>query len=444
MSRDSVAKTYEEVLQRYIDTEGASHIEIQDLSDRTKVFLVKELFNVYFRDQLYGKYRSDDNIILSSGAVDHELYSLPESLKFFIRYALDRDWYGYSDCLGRQQTREAVAHYENAVLGDAVYDASNVCVTMGATAGMASLFDFIAKDRAGQRLGPAICVTPNYPPLAKSLAQHFDIKLVELDFTADEISLDPILDHIEQETPVILLQTVINPIGRKVSEASLSKFIAKVPKDTVVILDECHECFGEKDVNKARAASNVIRVNSLSKGFSAPGIKVGWFMADNTFIDKYYEFASANYGSPASIFYLLLEALAIFEMHIVKGQDLNVDYFAEYDISADELKKLYREYVSEMRDNEMGIISNRQMVVDQLKAAKIEVIDPTHSVNVASHIPGDKNSYGAFLALLRDTRVSFYPGILNLIFSKQLMRISPNIEREKLEESLHKIVEHYD
>src|ERR1700746_1344521 len=53
----------------------------QILSSRATVRFVKELFNWFFRDDLYGEFRSTHNLILSSGAVDEQAFGLPETLK---------------------------------------------------------------------------------------------------------------------------------------------------------------------------------------------------------------------------------------------------------------------------------------------------------------------------------------------------------------------------
>lgn len=416
------------------------------LSDNEKIFFIKDLFNMYFRDHLYGVFRSQDNIILSSGSVDHAVYSAPEALKYFIDYALKKDWYGYSDSRGRIQSRYALAQYENTFFENAPYCTDNVCITMGATSTIASLFDFIANhksSRSNKRFS-AICAIPSYPPLTKSMNRNFEIELVELEYLEDSISLDPIIERLNENTPAILIQTVINPSGKKVSENSLAELIRRASKKTLIILDECHECFGEKNFCSERANSNVIRINSLSKEFLMPGIKLGWFMAKKSFIEEYYEYASSSYGSPASIFYLLMEGLAIFEMHRRKGIRLDKKCFSEYDIPGEKLEDLYENYVQRTDENEKRIISNREFVVKKLQGAGFDVVVPSHSLNVLFAPPINKDSYFIFLDLLRNTGVSVYPGILSFIFSKPYVRISPNIRRDLLETSLNKIISYYE
>src|SRR5205823_5514896 len=67
------------------------------LHSRATARFVKETFNSFFRDDLYGSLRADDQLILSTGAVDEEAWGLPATIKDCIVFALDRDWYGYSD-----------------------------------------------------------------------------------------------------------------------------------------------------------------------------------------------------------------------------------------------------------------------------------------------------------------------------------------------------------
>jgi aspartate/methionine/tyrosine aminotransferase len=431
-------------LQKYFSTRNSSFID--NMSDKDKVVFIKELSNVYFRDQLYGEFRSDSNIILSSGSVDHDIFNIPEALKFFIKYALDRNWYGYSDSRGRLQTRAALALYANTFFDNNPYSSENICITMGATASISALFEYISKNKVkknGQKLS-ALCAVPNYPPLVKSMTQYFDVELVELsEYVEDSVSLQPMIEKITSETPIIFLQTVINPSGKKISENSLAELIGKTSENTLIILDECHECFGEKVFGQLRTRKNVIRVNSLSKEFFVPGMKLGWFIADKNFIDDYYEYASSSYGSPASLFYLLIESLAIFEMHRQKGVNLDKKFFSEYNISGEKLGELYHDYVKKINKNNENVIDNRLFAIAKLKNAGFEVIEPTHSLNILINIPGTIDSYSVFLELLHNTGVSVYPGVLSFIFSKPYVRISPNINRDVLNNGLDKIINFY-
>ena len=112
------------------------------MASPSSVMLVKGLFNAYFRDDLYGALRRDDTIILSSGSVDEELYGLPGPMRDCIGYAVQRDWYGYSDSRGRDAAREALARYEAARIDGVAYDIGNISIGLGGTALMAGIADW--------------------------------------------------------------------------------------------------------------------------------------------------------------------------------------------------------------------------------------------------------------------------------------------------------------
>jgi len=56
----------------------------------------------------------------------------------------------------------------------------------------------------------------------------------------------------------------------------------------------------------AVAGATVVFVRSLSKQWTAPGLKCGWVRFPDDFINAFYDHASTTYGGPPSIFSLLL------------------------------------------------------------------------------------------------------------------------------------------
>ena len=160
-----------ELAQRWTKSRVRQRVTAEEvLGSRATVRFVKELFNAYFRDDLYGALQSDDTSILSGGSVDEEAFGLPETLKQCIQYALRRDWYGYSDSRGRLPAREAVAQYESARVGFDAYGSENVALTSGATFALSSLADFLLEGRQGT--APTLCGIPNYPPLVETIARR--------------------------------------------------------------------------------------------------------------------------------------------------------------------------------------------------------------------------------------------------------------------------------
>ena len=397
-------------------------------NSRAAVRFVKEMFNAYFRDDLYGELRSVDNLILSSGSVDEQEFGLPEVLKACVRYALDRDWYGYSDSRGRTSAREAIAAYESARITGRSYTVDNVAITLGGTSAMSGLADMILSERTTRQ--PALCAIPNYPALVESVARRSATRLVPLPCRNGEVSLAPLIDALTPATPLVLLQTVANPTGAVVPEEELVRLIRAASSTTMIILDECHEWLGPlKPSAPERAAGNVIRVSSISKTWSAPGLKIGWILADAAFIAEYYEYASTSFGGPPSFFYTLVEVLARMERWVMAGLESTSvselrEFEAGYGLSINSLQTAFQSYRCERLARDSSLARLRAATVQGLAGTGAIALPPRYSINIAVDFPGYSDSYRCFRELLSETGVSVFPCLLTFCMSGGTCRVT--------------------
>jgi aspartate/methionine/tyrosine aminotransferase len=412
------------------------------LSSNVTIGFIKELFNFYFRDDLYGRLESDKNIILSSGAVCEDLWGLPEIMKECLRFALNKNWYGYSDSRGRESSRIAIADYENIRMGTQIYDVNNVVITMGATFAINSLADFILTNSQGSEV---LCGIPNYPPLVKAIALRHNVKLVPIQTDGVVSSIRNIIDALKPDTPMVMIQTVLNPNGTLVNENEIKELISKASPNTMIILDECHELLGPKiSYCKERAAENVIRISSLSKKWAVPGLKIGWFIANKNFIKKFYEFASTTYGGPPSFYFTLLEFLARMESWLLNDVEeltpADVDLFnADYKVKLNTLQKAYATYKDHRIARREELYNLKGICLNYLANTKAQFIMPNYSINIGLEYGGHKDSYGCFRELLHQKSVSFYPGILNFCMSGSLLRMTFTRPVEEIKESLQRL-----
>ena len=412
----------------------------QVLCSRATIRFVKEMFNFYFRDDLYGELRQPDQLILSSGAVDEEHWGLPATVKRCISYALARDWYGYSDSRGRVSAREAIADYESARMVGARYESANVALTMGGTFAVSSLADFILTGRpAGS---PALCAIPNYPPLVESVARRVPTRLVPTPSAEGRTSIGSLIDQLRPDTPLVLLQTAANPTGALVIESELEQLIRRASPNTMILLDECHEWLGPpQHFPAARAADNVIRISSLSKNWSAPGLKVGWILASAAFIDSYYEYASSSFGGPPSFFYTAVEVLARMERWrnagiAEPGRAELAEFEDGYGLRLDGLSQAYASYVDERELREQALIRLRDAASSRLRSAGTEVAAARYSINLAAELPDYDDSYLAFRDLLADHDVSVFPGLLTFCLGRGIVRVTTARPWPQLDEAL--------
>ncbi|GAA3728749.1 hypothetical protein GCM10022225_07640 [Plantactinospora mayteni] len=399
------------------------------LSSRATARFVKELFNWFFQDDVYGDLRGEAGLILSGGSVDEQIWGLPETLKQCVQLALDRDWYGYSDSRGRVPAREAVAAFENARMRVPSYDTANVAIALGGTFAISTLADFVLLSQPTTG-SPALCGIPNYPPLVESIARRRNVRLVPLPSRNGRVSVDQLIARLEPSTPLVMLQTAANPSGAAVAEADLERLVRAASPSTIILLDECHEWLGATEpFSPLRAASNVVRVSSLSKTWSAPGLKIGWILADSRVIDAYYEYASTTFGGPPSFFYTLVEVLARMErwLHtglVVPGWAEVAEFEHTYGLDADRLRMAYDAYRHDRINREQELTVLRAAAVTGFSESSALVVPPKYSINLALRFEEWDDSYRCFRDLLRRTGVSTFPGILTFCFSGGVVRVT--------------------
>jgi len=414
------------------------------LNDRVTPRFVKELFNWFFRDDLYGTLRSDDHLILSSGSVDETRYGLPAVLKSCLSFALDQDWYGYSDSRGRVPAREAVAELENERIAGDPYGAEHVAISLGGTFALSAVADFVLSNCS--RTAPALCPLPNYPPLVEAVARRHPVQLDPLSCADGVTSLAPLIAALRPDTPLVLLQTVTNPAGTAVPEAELAALIQAAGPDTTVVLDECHECLGDEwQRDASRADPRVVRISSLSKSFSVPGLKVGWLLGSENFIAEFYEYASTTYGGPPSFFYTLVEATARLERYMLQGIRPGSAQVAEfepgYSITPAGLAAASSEFVNHRRWRHETLIGLRDHASAALREAGADVVTARHSMNLVARLPGrDDDGYLVFRELLREARTAVLPGLLTFCLSGGWVRVTTARDPALLVESLRRIV----
>lgn len=399
------------------------------LSSRATVRFVKELFNWFFRDDVYGELRDDTHLILSSGSVDEEAWGLPETLKRCIRFALERDWYGYSDSRGRLPARQAIAEYENTRIESGAYETRNVALTMGGTFAISALADFVLLGTTHPG-APVLCGIPNYPPLVEAIARRCAIRLVPMPSRSGYASVDGLIAALTPATPMVMLQTAANPTGAAPSEANLARLIRSASPSTIILLDECHEWLGPPGQRSpARAAPNVVRVSSLSKTWSVPGLKLGWVLADAAFIDRYYEYASTTFGGPQSFLYTAVEVLARMERWLITdldevGRSELAEFEPSYNLDLTGLQDAYHVYRLDRQAREAELTVLRDAALAGFADASASVVCPRFSINIAVDFPGWGDSYLCFRDILRRTGVSVFPGILTFCLSGGTVRIT--------------------
>lgn len=409
---------------------------------------VKRLFDHYFRDDLYGHYASRSPLILSSGSFDESVFGMPEILKSCVRYSLSRNWYGYSDSLGIDVTREALARLETArrPLSREV-SAREVAVTLGATSTVSILAEFLARSDERQRssAAKALCATPNYPPLVASIGQRFQVQTSDLELRDDGVDISAFITHAKELRPeLVLIQSVINPWGRRIAEEQLGQLIDAVAGHGTIIVDDCHDIFprvNREALTPRRRDPHVIEVHSLSKRWASPGIKTGWIVASEQFLDDFYGYASTSYGSPPSISYLLMEMFATLERRLYETEHAwQTHWSTEYGLTPTLLDRAFDEYQAADREMAMRVERGHRISESILDGSGIAMLPAEYSINFCALL-GDDGTYATYRRIIDEANVSVFPGVLTFLEKPGLIRISPCVDERDLVEGLTAIVD---
>ena len=103
--------------------------------------------------------------------------------------------------------------------------------------------------------------------------------------------LDAMLEAIDENTSVVWVCNPNNPTGTLVSDEVLGAFLAKVPEDVLVVLDEAYVEYVTSDEFKDtlhyfRDYKNVILMRTFSKAYGLASFRVGYGIANADIIAK--------------------------------------------------------------------------------------------------------------------------------------------------------------
>ena len=117
------------------------------------------------------------------------------------------------------------------------------------------------------------------------------IKVKLKDFTHD---LDAMLKKINRKTKLVFICNPNNPTGTIVSLEAFNRFLSKLPKRVVVVLDEAYGDFAEdafypNGVDYIKAKNQVIVLRTFSKVYGLAGLRIGYALGREDLIDCLYQ-----------------------------------------------------------------------------------------------------------------------------------------------------------
>lgn len=160
------------------------------------------------------------------------------------------------------------------------YDPDTITLGAGSNELINLLFQtFVNKDTNVVFPEYSFCVYPMETTVNGAAAKVVPLK----DYNAD---LEAILEAIDENTRIVAFANPSNPIGTAISSKSMYEFIKRVPKSTLVVIDEAYNEFNSGDDTFEdtglwlKEFDNLVVSRTFSKAYGLAGLRVGYMLAN--------------------------------------------------------------------------------------------------------------------------------------------------------------------
>ncbi|QKV18014.1 pyridoxal phosphate-dependent aminotransferase [Oricola thermophila] len=211
-------------------------------------------------------------------AVGQPSHSAPRGVLEAAKAALDNEKLGYTDALGRMETRRAIAAHYADRYGIEV-PAGRIAVTTGSSAGFS--LAFLAVTDPGGRVA---ITAPGYPAY-RNIIRALSLEPVE-------IATDPADDHMltvasleaahrERRIDALLIASPANPTGAVTDRHHLAALMDFCRDEGIAFIsDEIYHGlrYTGDDRTALSHSDDVIVINSFSKYYCMTGWRIGWMV----------------------------------------------------------------------------------------------------------------------------------------------------------------------
>lgn len=177
-----------------------------------------------------------------------------------------------------------------------VYGVEPECVLVTAGASHANFLAFAAA-LAGEAGDQVLVEAPSYEPLVKT-PRGLGATVDRFDRPASDtwaLSPDRVADTVDAETALVTVSNRHNPSGRLADRETLGDVAAAAQAaDARLLVDEVYAPYGDQPAGSNQAfggvtaagLENTVITGSLTKFFGLGDVRIGWLIADPSFVDR--------------------------------------------------------------------------------------------------------------------------------------------------------------
>lgn len=203
-------------------------------------------------------------------------FPAPERVRACLKAMGDTGGPGYTEALGLPRLREAIANHYTAQYGVSV-DPERILITTGSSG--AFVLTFLLLFAPGERVGLPLPWYPAYPNILKALGRK-PVPLAPQDQQHFKLTPDDIPDTGIQH---LIVTGPGNPTGTSYTAKEIKalaerlKTVSSAPRP-MLISDEIYHgiTYDEPAQTAVDIDENIIVINSFSKFFAIPGLRLGW------------------------------------------------------------------------------------------------------------------------------------------------------------------------
>ncbi|MBN8690240.1 MAG: histidinol-phosphate transaminase [Armatimonadetes bacterium] len=157
--------------------------------------------------------------------------------------------------------------------------------------GSDELIRIITTCLCGEPSDEVVCGDPSFVRyISAAQGANAKINLVPLD---DELRIDlkEVISRVTANTRVVFLANPNNPTGTIFDKSSFEEFLAQVPADCAVVMDEAYFEFAKDDpsypdgMDYFRTKDNVVILRTFSKAYGLAGLRVGYAICPDQLAD---------------------------------------------------------------------------------------------------------------------------------------------------------------
>lgn len=200
-----------------------------------------------------------------------------------------RDFLHYSSSLGLDALRKLISERETKKYGISCKP-ENILITAG---GLHAIHLILNYCKANSYIN-ALCQTPIYINIYKEFqSQGYQISNLQLDTLTDE-TLSEQLKNIEPKSRCLYINSPSNPFGNIIPSTCIEKIVRYTEKhNSYLITDMVYDDFIFDNINTpcnplqySSDWDNIFVINSMSKNYGAPGLRLGWIVSSEQNILK--------------------------------------------------------------------------------------------------------------------------------------------------------------